>query len=62
MPSIGRENGESELSGVFYGMPCEHEGPGHKISRDADPQTGERVLICDRCEEVFYLKTGLTSG
>ena len=35
----------------------EHEGPGHEISKDVDPETGERVLICDCCEEVFYLRS-----
>ena len=36
-------------------MLYKHEGPGHEISKDVDPETGERVLVRDCCQEVFYL-------
>ncbi len=44
-----------EFIAIGERMLYEHEGPGHNIGEDADPETGERVLTCDRCQQVLYL-------
>ncbi len=36
----------------------EHEEPGHDVRKDIDPETGDRLLICDRCQQVLYLASG----
>ncbi len=55
MSCMSRENGVGEFSVVAESMLYEHDGPGHKVSKEVDPETGDGLLICDRCEQVLCL-------
>ncbi len=51
------ERGADEFLVIAESIVFEHEGPGHEISEDVDPETDDRLLICDPCEQVLYLSS-----
>lgn len=55
---VRREKGADEFLAIAESILYEHEGAGHEVRNEVDPETGDRLLICDGCEQVLYLTSG----
>ncbi len=34
-----------------------HEGPGHQVREEIDPESGDILVVCDRCQQILSMRS-----
>ncbi|MBI4526197.1 MAG: hypothetical protein HY695_20555 [Deltaproteobacteria bacterium] len=50
-----KRRGLDEFTAIAERIIQDHEGPGHDLREEIDPETGDKLVSCDACKQVLCL-------
>ncbi len=52
-----RERRVDEFAAVIEHIMRQHEGPGHEVREEVDPESGDILVVCDRCQQILSMRS-----